>query len=246
MKSRGVKLNLDPLKKNKRIYQRIVDQIQLYIEKGILRPGDQLPSERVLAEKLSVSRTSVKEATSVLEASGIVEVKQGVGVFLVNDRTQDMLNRITSIVQYKRKDLIDLLELREAIECDAAYYAAIRYNDEDKHLLQQTFLKLKEAYNNGLIGANEDYEFHMSILKASKNQLMVHMMELISKQLLEIVTINREDTIATFGDTAEVFNEHENIYKFILARNPESARRAMSEHLEATRNRHYKKDGDNK
>jgi len=237
-------LNLAPLKKNKRMYQRIIEQLQFLIEKGTLKPGDQLPSERILADQLSVSRTSVKEAISVLESSGVVEVKQGIGVFLVKNQTKDMLDRITTTILHKRKDLVDLLELREAIEREAAYYAAIRFNDNDEKNLQQAFLNLKKAYENGAIGVNEDYEFHMSILRASKNQLMIHMLDLISEQLLENVTLNRKDTIALSGDTLEIYKEHEKIYYAVILRKPHEARTAMSNHLEATRYRHYLKEGE--
>jgi GntR family transcriptional regulator, transcriptional repressor for pyruvate dehydrogenase complex len=237
-------MNFTPLKKNKRMYQRIVEQLQYLIEAGTLKPGDQLPSERILAEQLSVSRTSVKEAISVLESSGVVEVKQGIGVFLVKDRTKDMLDRITTIILHKRKDLVDLLELREAIEREAAYYAAIRFNEIDKKNLLRAFNNLKKAYENGTIGASEDYEFHMEILRASKNQLMIHMMDLISAQLLETVTLNRRETLATDGDTEAVYYEHKKIFRAIISRSPDEARAAMNDHFEATRNRHYLKEGE--
>lgn len=74
-----------PIKKRKRVYQYIIDQIKIAIEEGRIKPGDQLPSERALAYKLDVSRTSVKEAITVLESSGVVTVRPGVGMFLSND-----------------------------------------------------------------------------------------------------------------------------------------------------------------
>lgn len=71
---------LKPIRR-KRLYQDIIEQIQLLIRDNELKPGDKLPSEREMAENLSVSRTSVREAISVMESAGLVEVLQGKGVF---------------------------------------------------------------------------------------------------------------------------------------------------------------------
>lgn len=73
-------MKLKPVTKE-RIYRDIIKQIQCAIEQKEIKPGDRLPSERNLAEHLSVSRTSVKEAISVLDSSGIVYIKPGVGIF---------------------------------------------------------------------------------------------------------------------------------------------------------------------
>src|SRR5690625_5647709 len=78
-------MELKPIKKNNKIYQNIIRQVKDSIENGNILPGDKLPSERALAEMLNVSRTSVKEAITVLESSGIITVRPGVGMFLNDD-----------------------------------------------------------------------------------------------------------------------------------------------------------------
>ena len=75
-------MEFTPIKRRKRIYQTIIQQIQESIANQDILPGEKLPSERALAEMFGVSRTSVKEAVTVLESSGIITVRPGVGMFV--------------------------------------------------------------------------------------------------------------------------------------------------------------------
>lgn len=87
-----------PVKKP-RMYHDIVKQIKAAIKEKEILPGEKLPSERTLSETLSVSRTSVKEAFSVLESAGVVEIKQGSGVFLLKAPIDDILEKLNAVVQ---------------------------------------------------------------------------------------------------------------------------------------------------
>src|SRR5699024_8169317 len=107
----------------KRIYHDIIRQISEAIEKGQIKPGERFPSERKLAARMSVSRTSIKEAISVLDSSGVVLIKPGVGVFLKDEGMDALLAEINAILK-DSFDLVEILELRQAVESDAAYYAA--------------------------------------------------------------------------------------------------------------------------
>lgn len=85
-----------PIKKRKRIYQTIIQQIKTSIANGQISPGENLPSERALAEMFGISQTSVKEAVTVLESSGIITVRPGVGMFINEDSRQDLLYKLTA------------------------------------------------------------------------------------------------------------------------------------------------------
>src|SRR5690625_329810 len=105
-----------PIKRRKRVYENIIDQIKIAIEEGRIKPGDKLPSERQLAEKLNVARTSVKEAITVLESSGVVTVRPGVGMFLNNDSVSVSINKISEIINQRKFEFEKLVEMRQAIE----------------------------------------------------------------------------------------------------------------------------------
>ncbi|WLR50348.1 FadR/GntR family transcriptional regulator [Bacillus tianshenii] len=230
-------MNLMPIKK-KRVYQEIIAQIKAAIEANHFHPGDQLPSERNLSEQLAVSRTSVKEAISVLESAGIVEIKPGIGVFLRNRSSQDIVHQMNSILNQEGIDIAELMELRQAIEGESAYYAAIRSDESDKEEILQAYEKLEQAVANQKVAAVEDYEFHMAVSRAAKNTLVTKVMYLISDILLEHLAQYRTHSLNTPGRTTKVLFEHKRIYHAISQGNAEEARQAMLDHLKGVREKH--------
>jgi GntR family transcriptional repressor for pyruvate dehydrogenase complex len=229
---------LQPIKKRKRVYQEIIERLKIAMENGELKPGDKLPSERTMAETFNVARTSVKEAITVLEASGIVNIRPGVGVFLVDQYRSELLPKFSSVIEERNSDLIQLLELRQAIEGDAAYYAAERITDEQKERLTRVFISLVEAEKHGEIAIEEDFQFHLAIIEAANNPLMKEVMDVISDKMLKVLTKNREETILNFKMNKEVGEEHRSIYEAIMQGQSERAREALCAHLKAIKERH--------
>lgn len=230
-------MQLKPVKR-KRVYQEIVEQIKSAVEQKKLKPGEQLPTERTLAQALSVSRTSVKEAISILEASGVVEVRPGVGVFLVKGGIEDTLSKLQAVVQGGDISLIELMEMRQAIEGDAAYYAAMRRHENDILVIERAFLELERAVQAGEVAAEEDYLFHMAIITAAKNGVMKRVMDLISDALLEGLSKTRRDTLEK-GNAFEILEEHRGIYEAIKDEKGELARKRMWKHLQNVKERFY-------
>lgn len=220
----------EPIAK-KRIYQEIIQQIKLSIENGQIQPGDRLPSERHLADALSVSRTSVREAISVLDSAGVVMIRQGVGVFLKEDSNADILLKINSILK-ESFNLVEMLEFRKTIEGDAAYYAAQRSTRQDLEAIQNAFVSLEAAVMRREIAANEDYAFHMAICKAAKNTILHKVIFFISDILLDGLNESRTKTLQIPGKSEAVLEEHRRIYKAIRNKDAVSARKEMWEHLE--------------
>lgn len=230
-------VKLEPVKR-KRVYQEIVEQIMLAINRNELKPGDKLPSERTLAQALSVSRTSVKEATSILESSGIVEVRPGIGVFLVKGGIEDTLSKLQAIVQGGDVNLVELMEMRQALEGDAAFYAARRGNVNDIQIIEDAFLSMEQAVKEGKVAAEEDFRFHMAIITSSKNNVMKRVMYLVSDSLLEGLSRTRRDTLEK-GKSLEILEEHRGIYEAIKSGNAKLARERMWHHLQGVKERFY-------
>lgn len=230
-------MKLSPVKK-KRVYQDIVEQIKQSVEKGEVLPGEKMPSERTLATTLSVSRTSVKEAFSVLESAGVVEIKQGSGVFLRKNTTDDIIAKINTVVRGQSVDIVELMELRQAIEGDAAYYAAIRRNHEDVEKLNHAFLQLEKSVSEDRLAAEEDLAFHMSIAEAARNSVIAKVMYMVSDQLLDGLEQSRSNTLTIPGKSETILDEHRKIYEAVRDSDPQKARQAMCHHLQQVKLRY--------
>lgn len=223
-------MELKPIAKE-RIYHDIIKQIQQAIEKGNILPGEQLPSERQLAKSLAVSRTSVKEAISVLDASGVVFIRPGVGIFLRDEGVEDIKFKINTILK-QSFDLVEILEFRQAIEGDAAYYAAQRSTKQNLEDIEESFLALEDAVSRKEIAAKEDYAFHMAICKAAKNVMLQKVILFISDTLIDSLQESRSQTLKTPGRSEEVLEEHRRIHDAIHNGDAPTARQEMWEHLQ--------------
>ena len=114
-----------------RLSDKAVGQIKALIEEGRLKPGDKLPSERALMKLLSVSRASLREAFRVLEALGLIEVRTGIGAFVVQTDAGALPNEWTTLLMNTQQEMFDLLDVREALEAKAAALAAQKASAED-------------------------------------------------------------------------------------------------------------------
>ena len=228
---------LKPIRR-KRLYQDIIEQIQLLIRDNELKPGDKLPSEREMAENLSVSRTSVREAISVMESAGLVEVLQGKGVFLINDENTKLLNKLDKLLNSQGLNLIELIEVRQGLEGQAAYLAAIRRSETDLQKIKSAYIKMEKAYANDLVAAEEDYEFHISFVTAAKNPMLLKAVELFTDPFIQGVNILREKSIKS-GKGQIILSEHFDIYKAIEEQDELKAQTAMWNHLVAAKKRYF-------
>jgi GntR family transcriptional regulator, transcriptional repressor for pyruvate dehydrogenase complex len=224
-------MDIKPVKK-KKVYHQIIEQIQKAIQSGQLKPGDRLPSERDLAERFQVSRTTIKEAITVMEAIGVLEIRTGIGTFVrkTNENLEEDLNDILSD---NGAEIDELMEFRQAVEVEAAYYAAVRGSFEDKQKLRRQFEELEKAVRSKKLPAKSDFSFHMQISAMSGNVLFLKTMELISDKLLKSVTKNTVNTLAGAGNPKDVLEEHRAICEAILKGDGMEARRAMRHHLDS-------------
>ncbi|HLS20524.1 MAG TPA: FadR/GntR family transcriptional regulator [Bacillota bacterium] len=227
-----------PIKRRKRVYENIIDQIKIAIEEGRIKPGDKLPSERQLAEKLNVARTSVKEAITVLESSGVVTVRPGVGMFLNNDSVSVSINKISEIINQRTFEFEKLIEMRQAIEGDAAYYAALRITDEQKKKLTNIYKMLIHSQQQSKEAIEEDYQFHLMIVEAANNSIMLETMHVIAQKIMQGLKESRHTSIQDELLNKAVLEEHRLIYEAIMNNKPEQARDAMWAHHQATKKRY--------
>ena len=129
-----------------KVSDSIVSQIEEMILDGVLKPGDRLPPERELAQKLEVSRPSLREAIVVLEARGLLQARRGGGTYVCDLVAPTVMDPLIHLLQRRPETTFDILELRVALEEIAAYFAASRSNDLDRQILKLRFEELQNTY----------------------------------------------------------------------------------------------------
>ncbi|MDM8150092.1 FadR/GntR family transcriptional regulator [Priestia megaterium] len=225
-------MSFSPVKKD-RASKVVIEQIKNAVKKGDFLPGDKLPPERDLAKQFSLSRGVVREAISVLESKGIVEVKPGIGVFLVDNEQEQLFDLFNSLLRNEDSSLIELLELRQSIESQAAYYAAERRSESELYKIKKAMDKLEYCFEQGKVAAQEDFEFHMAIAEASHNSMMVHTLRLISDHIINGLYEAGADALKIPGQDKIALDQHKDIYLAIKDADPELARKAVITHLDS-------------
>jgi len=216
-----------------RLADVIVEQIEQLIVDGQLAPGERLPSERDLAEKLSVSRPSVREALLKTEARGLIEMTRG-GGFAVRDITAPTIAEpLAHLLNRHPKAANDLLEMRHGLEAMAARLAAQRATDADLRKLKQALDSMAKprATRDSTAGADADARFHLAVAEASHNVALVHVTRGIFN-LMRASIQERHDLF--YGDRENrrrIHEQHRAIYTAIAARDSQAARAAAHAHL---------------
>ncbi|AKL97182.1 transcriptional regulator GntR family [Clostridium aceticum] len=217
--------------KNTKVYEHIIEQIQNMIVDGTLKQGDKLPSERDLAESLKVSRASVREALRALEIIGITEVRQGEGNFIKTSFDNCLFEPLSVVFMLNKGKPEDILELRSILEIETVALAAARITEEELKELEELLVQLQDTENEE-INVLLDKKFHYKIAQASKNFLIVNVLNVISS-LMDTFIKEARGKILNNKDNADILmQQHEEIYLSIKHRNPKAASLAMSKHLQ--------------
>ena len=207
---------------------RVTQQLHDLILSGRLKPGDQLPAERDLAESFGVSRTVVREAVRSLAARGMVNVRSGSGSRVaavdsshVAESMQLHLQGIGGI------DYSTLHEVRTVLEQRIAHLAAQRATDEEVETLRSVLERMRGALNDPEQAAVNDVEFHRTIAQMTGNPLFLVLLDSIREVLMEI----RRAILSEPGRPEEALDWHQRILDRIADGDPDGAERAMKEHL---------------
>ncbi len=118
--------------KNMKVYEQVVDQIKEMVRVGQIKKGDKLPTERVMAEELQVSRTSIREAMRALEVVGLIESRQGAGNYIREEFDDVLLEPLSIVFMLQNGTNKDIFELREVLELSTIFLSVMRISDEDK------------------------------------------------------------------------------------------------------------------
>lgn len=216
-----------------KISHTVVRQIEQLILRGILKPGERLPSERELSERLGVSRPSLREALADLQASGLLTSRAGAGVFVGDVLGSAFSDTLVRLFASHEEAVFDYLTFRRDMEGLAAERAATYGSDTDLMVIDALFAKMETAHSkrNPAEEAALDAQFHLSIIEASHNVIMLHMMRSMYELLHEGVFYNRQIMFKQRTTRDCLLGQHRAINDALQARDPQGARRAVERHL---------------
>ena len=215
-----------------RLYEQIVQQIEASVLDGTLKPGDQLPAERELAQRLGVSRTAVREAVKALREKGLVEAYSGRGTFVTDGTSQAARQSFDLMVKVGQQvGSPHLAELRLILEPGIAAMAAERVRDEDLVAMREAVAVMEGSQKDPEAYIEADLDFHLALAETAANPLILSLID-------SIVGLLREQRIKIFnveGGPQRGQIHHKRILDAMERRDPEMARSAMRAHLEQVR-----------
>jgi len=219
---------LKPIKREP-ISVSILNMVTESILAGRLKPGDKLPTELELAEKLSVSRNSVREAIRMLASLGVIEVKRGAGTFISRSMSSTVLDQLMLSLAFNQGTSKELIEVRMMIEIGAAELVIDNASDEQIEELEKANLKLKEATEkhpeNPHYLRDLDLQIHFTLLENTNNSFI----EKIGKTIYRLFFASIEDTVKRNNISA--YRNHQLYIDAIKKRDKDLVRKRIREAL---------------
>src|SRR5271166_3909672 len=214
--------------KTSRLYEQIVQQVEDSILKGQLKPGDQLPAERDLAQRFGVSRTAVREAVKTLREKGLVEAYSGRGTFITNGTSQAIRQSLDLMIRINQQEgSAHLAELRQVLEPEIAALAAPRIEEQLLSTMREAVAIMDRNLHDPDAYVEADLDFHQALAEAVGNPLILSLLD-------SIVGLLREQRSRIFnvdGGPERGQFHHKRILAAIEERDPDKARDAMRAHL---------------
>ncbi|MDB5658776.1 MAG: GntR family transcriptional regulator [Cypionkella sp.] len=216
-----------------KLSQSVVQQIELLILRGILRPGERLPSERELSERMGVSRPSLREAVADLQTRGLLTSRPNAGIFVADVLGSAFPPALIGLFSAHDEAVFDYLAFRRDMEGLAAERAARLGSDTDLAVVAAIFAKMEAAHSkrDPSDEAELDASFHMAIIEASHNVVMLHMMRAMYDLLRQGVFYNRQVMFKNRLNRDNLLDQHRAINSAIQTRDPQAARDAVAAHL---------------
>lgn len=207
----------------------VVTSLRQRLAEGALGPGGKLPSEQRLTAEFGVSRTVVREALAVLAADGLVEARQGAGVFAV----QRPFSAFSAMAANKISIAINVLEVRMGIEIESAGLAAQRRNPSQDAAIHEAFYEFDRLLEKNLATGKTDFAFHRAIAAATNNPFYVEVLDSLGSRTIpcDITSPWGTDSVLTRDYQEGLQVEHARIRDAISKQDVTEARAAMRAHL---------------
>jgi GntR family transcriptional regulator, transcriptional repressor for pyruvate dehydrogenase complex len=216
-----------------KLSQSVIRQIEQLILRGILRPGERLPSERDMADKLGVSRPSLRDAIADLADRGLLVSRAGSGVFVADVLGSAFSPALIQLFATHEEAVFDYIAFRRDMEGLACERAARFGSETDLRVIDTIFRKMEAAHQkrDPTDEAQLDAEFHMAIIEAGHNVIMLHMLRSMFDLLKQGVFYNRQVMFRNRMTRDQLLDQHRSMNAAVQSRDPLAARAAVEAHL---------------
>jgi GntR family transcriptional repressor for pyruvate dehydrogenase complex len=212
-----------------RVYVEVVEQILQLVQEGYLSPGDRLPSERELASRLGVSRSSVREAMTALELLGTIQIKAGAGIFVGSQANGRLAEQVAALA---KEGPLEILEARLIIEPGVARLAALRRSQTDLQDMRLQISKMASELNSGRNAWEPDWGFHEAIARAAQNPVLASMSDAMGQRMAHPMWTLMRSHNFEFAERAQRYLEdHRRILLAIEDGDGDAALKAMTRHI---------------
>jgi len=219
----------------RKLSDQIADRLEQMIADGTLAPGARLPAERQLAERLGISRPSLREAIQQLASKGLLHTRQGGGTFVNESLANHFTDPLLALLKDQPDAEFDTLEVRKELEGVAAFSAATRATESDRQRIWSRFNQMAEVQRSSASSSEKlhvDAAFHQSITDAAHNVVLVHFNKAIHEVLETGVQAYLDRFYAEPPFVEKLCQQHQAIVAAIMDRDPEAARERARFHLE--------------
>lgn len=221
---------LPALKVGARLSEQLADALIVSIREGQLKPGQRLPTEAALVERFGVSRTVVREALSRLKTLGLLESRQGSGAYIrVPDARE--AERLVLTPDGSVAAVLQMVEVRRALEAEAAALAAARRTPKSVKQIKAAMLAIDQAVAAGGDGVKEDVAFHAAIAQATGNPFLLATLAYLNQFLIDATRVTRANEARRTDLADDVRDEHAALVAAIEAGNVAAARQAGAAHM---------------
>lgn len=208
------------------LYEQVGERLREFIDTSGMQPGDKLSNVRDLATELQVGRSSIREAITALRAQGIVEIRHGDGIYLLQ-RPEDVISSLAAELVETHVDHPYIWETRQALEAQCARLAAVHADADDLDELDVALEQMRNEIAAGLPGLDGDRRFHLGVATAAHNPLLLKLL----KGLRLALDRTSETSLTRPGQPARSLEDHQGIVDAIRAREATDAANRMLLHL---------------
>lgn len=231
---------MDVLATRPRLYEDAARAIRDYITEHQLQPGDMLPSERQIQQQLGISRPSVREALRILQHMGIVEARQGKGLFVKEVDLTPLIDAYVDSLWQVGAGFTHLLQVREVIECGAARIVASQCTELELAELAAVLVTMRQRIAAGESALVEDLRFHELLVELSHNPLLIRLYSAITPFLLAVRQRSVSDDLRPVDwaahDWSHACAAHQAVYEALAAHDPTTVVALVEQHLADVRN----------
>jgi len=220
------------------LVKHVSENLRNEIASGRFEVGEKLPSQSLLTERFEVSRTVIREAIASLQADGLLEARQGAGVFVVA-RAAPSPFPFQTVDHARVSSILEMLELRSAIEIEAAGLAALRRSPAQEEAIFRAHQAVAALIANGERSTDADFAFHRAIAGATNNPRFTEFLDLLGPRAIPRANLQVDGGEGIRAPYLEkILDEHKQIAQAISSGDEKLARETMRTHLKGSQHRY--------